>query len=70
MSPRTAQMTLTSRGIRIGVATVPRQHIELPQDAKRLQAAMLSKPRGPDWYVGLACLAFWLAAIAIYFYWG
>lgn len=59
MSPRTAQMHLTTTGLRIGVATVPAQRAEVTQDAAQLQAAMLNKPRSPDWYVGLAM---WLCA--------
>jgi len=43
MTPRTANMTMTSRGIRIGIATVPQQRIEPTADAARLQAALLNK---------------------------
>lgn len=66
MSPRTAQMHMTTTGLRIGSATVPRQRIEAPQDAVRLQAAMLGKPRSPDWYVGvvMAVIAVAFAAMA------
>ena len=45
MSPRTAQMTLTSRGIRIGIATLPRQSISMTGDAMLLQRALLAKPK-------------------------
>jgi uncharacterized membrane protein YjjP (DUF1212 family) len=61
-------MHLTPSGIRIGCATVPRQRITASQDATRLQAAMIDKPRGPDWYAGVvmaACaLAFAVMAFA------
>ena len=62
MSPRTAQMTMTSRGIRIGVATVPAQRIRPTQDAVRIQAAMTDKPRNPDYYVGVVM---WVCACAV-----
>lgn len=64
MTPRTASMTLTSRNIRIGIATVPRQRVEITQDADRLQAALLSKPRSKDYWPGvvLGCAAVFLIA--------
>ena len=43
MTPRVASMEMTSRGIRIGIATVPTQRIEVTDDALRLQAALLDK---------------------------
>jgi hypothetical protein len=55
-------MTMTSRGIRIGIATVPRQRITATHDATRLQAAMIDKPRGPDYYVGVVM---WVCACAV-----
>jgi hypothetical protein len=62
MSPRTAQMHLTATGLRIGSATVPRQRITATQDATRLQAAMIDKPRGPDYYVGVVM---WVCACTV-----
>lgn len=62
MSPRTAQMHLTTTGLRIGSATVPAQRIHHTQDATRLQAAMIDKPRGPDYYVGVVM---WVCACAV-----
>lgn len=44
MTPRTAQMTLTSSGIRIGIATIPRQSSEVSDDAAMVQRALLAKP--------------------------
>ena len=66
MSPRTAQMHLTPSGIRIGSATVPRQRVYHTQDAMRIQAAMIDKPRSPDWYAGavMAACALALAVMA------
>lgn len=64
MTPRTAQMTLTPTGIRIGIATVPSQHIAPTQDAVHLQRALLAKPitpRNPDVYVGWMLAACGLA---------
>ena len=52
MSARTASMELTSRNIRIGIATVPRQRIEITADADMLQAALLHKAETADRYVG------------------
>ena len=65
MTPRTAQMTLTTSGIRIGIATVPRQRVEITQDADRLQAALLAKPRSKDYLPGvmLGCAAVFLAVM-------
>jgi hypothetical protein len=61
MTPRTAQMHRTASGILIGCATVPRQRITASQDATLLQAAMIDKPRGPDYYVGVVM---WVCACA------
>ena len=64
MSERTARMQTTPAGIRIGIATVPRQRVEITQDADRLQAALLSKPRNKDYLPGvvLGCAAVFLIA--------
>ena len=64
MPPRTANMQLTTTGIRIGIATVPRQRVEITQDADRLQAALLAKPRSKDYLPGvmLGCAAVFLIA--------
>ena len=43
MTARIENMAVTSRGIRIGIASIPRQRIEPTQDAERLQDALLSK---------------------------
>ena len=64
MNARTANMTLTSRGIRIGIATVPRQHIAPTGDEIKLQAALLAKPRNPEMYVGIT-LALCGLAVAV-----
>ncbi len=67
MTPRTASMSMTSRGIRIGIATVPRQRIEITQDAERLQAVLLSKPHSKDFLPGvvLALCAVGLVIMAL-----
>lgn len=59
MTPRTANMQLTTTGIRIGIATVPRQRVEITQDAALIQSALLAKPRSKDFWPGvtLACAA-------------
>lgn len=62
MSARSASMEITSRGIRIGIATVPVQRIAVTPDAEKLQQALLSKPRSPDWHVGVGLA---LAGIAV-----
>ena len=62
MTPRTAQMTRTASGILIGGATVPRQRVYHTQDAVRIQAAMIDKPRSPDYYVGVVM---WVCACAV-----
>lgn len=67
MSPRTANMTLTRSGIRIGIATMPHQRIHATQDAIRLQAAMLRQPRSPDWYAGAVMAACALALTVMAF---
>lgn len=58
LAPRVAQMEMTRTGLRIGIQTIPRQRIEVTQDAARVQAALLAKPRSPDFWpvaVGAAC---------------
>lgn len=58
MTTRVQNMALTSRGIRIGLATVPVQRIKPSADAVRVQRALLAKPRSPDFWplaVGAAC---------------
>ena len=71
MNARTAQMAVTSRGIRIGIATVPRQHIETTTDAELIQAALLAKRvneaghRALNWVLGFCGLF-----LAIGFYQG
>jgi hypothetical protein len=62
MTPRTAQMTRTASGILIGSATVPRQRIHHTRDAVRIQAAMIDKPRGQDYYSGVEM---WVCACAV-----
>ena len=54
MSDRAANMAVTRRGIRIGIATVPRQRIEVTADTVRVQRAILSTPRSPDFWPGVA----------------
>ena len=53
MSARAANMTTTRAGIRIGIATVPQMRVDMTADAIKLQAALLAKPRSPDFWVGL-----------------
>jgi len=67
MTDRTASMAVTSRGIRIGIATVPRQRIEATPDAERIQKALLVKPADTDRYVGWALAVAGLAVIAMHF---
>ena len=67
MTPRTAQMTRTASGILIGVATVPRQRVYHTQDAVRLQAAMIDKPRSPDYYVAVVMAGCALALVVMAF---
>ena len=70
MSERTAKMQTTPAGIKIGIATVPRQRIDMTADALRLQAALLAKPKTADWYVGLTLAACGLAvAVMAVFGW-
>jgi hypothetical protein len=66
MSPRTASMTLTKAGLRIGIAHVPAQRSVITPDAVLIQRALLAKPKGTDWYVGvtLALCALGFAAMA------
>lgn len=70
MSERCANMALTPAGIRIGIATIPQMRIDMTADAVRLQAALLSKPKSPDWYVGLTLAGCGLAvAVMAVFGW-
>lgn len=43
MTPRTASMAVTRTGVRIGIATVPTQRIEITADTLRIQTALLDK---------------------------
>ena len=65
MSARTANMELTSRGVRVGIATVPRQRIEITADADKLQAALLTKADAADRYVGLVLVGCGLAVVVM-----
>lgn len=43
MTARVASMEATVTGLRIGSATIPRQRIEITDDALRIQTALLDK---------------------------
>lgn len=70
MSERQANMTMTGRGIRIGIATIPQMRVDMSEDAIRLQSALLAKPKSADFYVGLTLAGCGLAvAVMAVFGW-